>query len=79
MSREENAVAIHTPAITLAAFLKWVGAAATGGEATALIRRGAARVNGEVELRRGRKLSPGDRIEVEGGGRWRLEAADDCT
>jgi ribosome-associated protein len=52
--------------IKLDQFLKFVGAAATGGQAKWLIRDGAVLVNGEVELRRGRKLVPGDVVEFEG-------------
>jgi ribosome-associated protein len=59
-------VAIHTPAIALDQFLKWAGAAATGGAAKALVAAGEVRVNGGVERRRGRKLHPGDQVEVGG-------------
>ena len=43
-------------------FLKLKGLASTGGEAKHLIIAGLVRVNGAIELRRGRKLSSGDRI-----------------
>lgn len=52
--------------IRLAQFLKWVGAVQTGGEAKVRIQGGDVRVNGEVEIRRGRQLVPGDRIELDG-------------
>jgi ribosome-associated protein len=53
-------------AMKLDQFLKWKGIAGSGGRAKLLIQGGAVRVNGEVETRRGRKLRPGDRIEVGG-------------
>lgn len=61
---------ITTEYITLDAFLKWAGVADTGGHAKALIASGVIQVNGAVELRRGRKLRPGDRLAVAGAGRW---------
>ena len=36
----------------------------SGGEAKVLIQAGEVLVNGEVETRRGRKLLPGDVVEV---------------
>lgn len=59
-------VAVATPEIKLDGFLKWAGVAATGGEAKELVVSGAVEVNGRVELRRGRKLRPGDRVQVRG-------------
>ncbi len=59
-------VAIRTPAIELGALLKWAELAATGGEAKALIQQGRVAVNGVIERRRGRRLYPGDRVEVGG-------------
>ncbi|NJN85805.1 MAG: RNA-binding S4 domain-containing protein [Leptolyngbyaceae cyanobacterium SL_7_1] len=50
--------------IKLDQFLKWMGAAQTGGEAKFLIQTGRVRVNGTIETRRGRKLLPGDRVAV---------------
>lgn len=46
-------------------FLKWVGAAQTGGEAKIRIQSGDVRVNGVEETRRGRKLVAGDRIALD--------------
>jgi ribosome-associated protein len=56
-------VGIHTEAIELAAFLKWAGLVATGGQAKQLIEDGQVRVNGTVERRRGRHLVGGDVVE----------------
>jgi len=66
----EEIVTIHTEYITLDAFLKWAGVVQTGGQAKALITSGRVSVNGEPERRRGRKLRPGDRVRLEGGGEW---------
>ena len=41
-------------------FLKWKGIVSTGGEAKYLINTGEVLGNGEVEIRRGRKLCSGD-------------------
>ena len=57
---------IDTPFIKLDSFLKAVDAVSSGGAAKVPIAAGEVRVNGEVELRRGRKLRPGDRVEVSG-------------
>ena len=51
--------------IRLDQFLKWAGLVATGGEAKQRIQGGEVRVNGFQETRRGRKLKPGDRVELE--------------
>ena len=56
-----------TPAhIKLDQFLKWQGIAQTGGEAKIIIKQGMVEVNGEAEIRRGRKLVTGDRVTVAG-------------
>ena len=57
---------IDTTFIKLDSFLKAVDAVSSGGEAKVLISGGEVLVNGEVELRRGRKLYPGDRVEMGG-------------
>ena len=43
-------------------FLKWNNLVSSGGEAKTLIQSGHVKVNGEIELRRGRKLSKGDKV-----------------
>lgn len=57
---------IDTPYIKLDSFMKAVNAVSSGGEAKFLITGGNVCVNGEVEMRRGRKLHPGDRVEYRG-------------
>ena len=59
---------MHTEArtIELDSFLKWQGLVATGGHAKQLIQSGQVRVNGQVETRRKRKLTPGDVVTLGG-------------
>ncbi len=64
---------ITTPFIKLDSFLKVENAVSSGGEAKMMIAEGYITVNGEVELRRGRKLYPGDRV-VYGKRRFVVEA-----
>ena len=57
---------INSDYIKLDSFLKAVNEAASGGEAKIFIAEGLVRVNGEPESRRGRKLRPGDSVEIDG-------------
>jgi ribosome-associated protein len=50
--------------ITLGQALKASDLVGSGGEAKVLIQAGEVLVNGEVETRRGRRLIPGDVVEV---------------
>lgn len=59
-------IKINTEFIKLDSFLKWAGAASLGSEAKAYILEGLVKVNGEVEMRRGKKIYPGDRVEFNG-------------
>jgi ribosome-associated protein len=60
--------------ITLDALLKATGLASSGGDAKLQIAAGQVLVNGEAELRRGRKLRAGDRVAA-GGQLIQLQAA----
>ncbi|KAJ49571.1 ribosome-associated protein [Clostridium tetanomorphum] len=59
-----NKIKINTDIIKLDSFLKWSGAVVMGSEAKMMIQEGMVKVNGEIELRRGRKLIKGDKVEV---------------
>ena len=59
-------IAIDSEYIKLDQFLKLADIASTGGHAKFLIQEGVVKVNGEVETRSGKKIRPGDLIEVEG-------------
>jgi ribosome-associated protein len=63
--------------ITLDALLKATGLAGSGGAAKVLIADGQVRVNGEVELRRGRKLRASDRVDCGQGSVLLLPAPSD--
>jgi len=43
-------------------FLKWKNLVSSGGEAKIIIKSGKVKVNGEIEIRRGRKLTSGDKV-----------------
>lgn len=47
-------------------YLKWQGLVGTGGEAKLRIQQGDVRVNGVIETRRGRQLSSGDAVAIDG-------------
>ena len=59
-----NDLVLRGEYITLDALLKSTGLASSGGAAKVLIADGAARVNGDIETRRGRKLRAGDQVRV---------------
>ncbi len=50
--------------LTLGQALKTASLVGTGGEAKVLIQAGDVLVNGEVEIRRGRRLASGDVVEI---------------
>jgi ribosome-associated protein len=52
--------------IRLGQLLKLADLAGSGGEAKALLQAGEVRVNGQVDTRRGRRLAPGDVVQVGG-------------
>ena len=52
--------------ITLQSLLKITDIISTGGMAKVYLMENEVLVNGELEDRRGRKLYPGDKVEVEG-------------
>ncbi len=61
---------IRTEWIRLDQFLKYCGLAETGGHAKEIVEEGAVSVNGEVCTMRGKKLRPGDHVQVD---QWDLE------
>lgn len=62
----KQAIVIRTPFIRLDAALKLAGAAATGGQAKALVQAGQVNVNGQPCRERGKKLTVGTVFTVEG-------------
>ncbi len=63
--RKIEVIEINTEFIKLDQFLKWTGIAGSGVEAKIIISEGIVKVNGEVELQRGKKLYDGFTVEVE--------------
>lgn len=63
----QKTVPITTEFIKLEAFLKLADLVPSGGMAKTLIQNGEVRVNGEVCTMRGKKLRPGDRVELDAG------------
>ena len=62
---EQRQVKITTEFIKLDALLKFEGLAGTGGEAKERIQDGEVLVNGETCTMRGKKIRPGDVVEVD--------------
>jgi ribosome-associated protein len=58
-------ISIATPFIKLDQFLKFAGIAETGGHSKEMIFEGIVSVNGEICLQRGKKLYPGDIVEID--------------
>lgn len=56
---------MEDPHIKLDQFLKWSGAVDSGGQAKILIQEEKVLVNGQIEVRRGRKLRAGDKVQLE--------------
>jgi len=59
-------IKISTEYIELEQLLKFAGLVYKGSDAKMLISSGAVLVNGQAELRRGKKLRPGDVVEYGG-------------
>ena len=63
MTRDQNA---QNDVIDLQDYLKFAGLVGTGGEAKFLIQAGEVRLNGEVEIRRRKKIRRGDVVQLDG-------------
>lgn len=63
MKKQE--VEIYTDNITLGQFLKWAGLVESGQMAKRIIQEGEVKLNGSVEIRRGKQLQPGDTVEID--------------
>lgn len=60
----EETIAIYTPWIQLQQLLKLTGETLTGGDAKRAVASGQVLVNGQACTQRGKKLRPGDLIQV---------------
>ncbi|GIQ70029.1 S4 domain-containing protein YaaA [Xylanibacillus composti] len=67
-----KSIDIRDAYITLGQFLKLADCISTGGEAKFFLQENVVMINGDPDNRRGRKLVPGDRIEVEGCGAFEV-------
>ncbi len=68
----EPAVVPVEGGIRLGQLLKLASLVDTGADAKEALAAGVVRVNGEVEVRRGRQLAPGDVVAVDGAGAVRV-------
>jgi ribosome-associated protein len=59
-------IKITTEFIKLQDLLKFANLVGTGGEAKIIIQEGEVKVNGEVCTMRGKKIRPGDVVELDG-------------
>ncbi|MEO6053295.1 MAG: RNA-binding S4 domain-containing protein [Chthoniobacterales bacterium] len=64
-AEEESAPCKKKP-MELCQFIKFSGITDSGGEAKQLIQDGHVMLNGVVETRRGKKLTPGDQVTLNG-------------
>ena len=62
---EKETVKITTEFIKLDSLLKFAGLCDTGGFAKELVQQGQVKVNGEVCTMRGKKIRPGDVVQVD--------------
>ncbi len=65
MKYKEVEVTIKTEFIKLDALLKYAGLCETGGIAKEIIAEERIKVNGELCTMRGKKIRPGDRVQID--------------
>jgi len=61
---KKHEITITTEYIKLQDLLKFSTLTSTGGEAKILVQEGAVSVNGEVCTQRGKKIRPGDQVQI---------------
>lgn len=66
METQNEKIAIKTEFIKLDQLLKFSGVADIGSEAKQMVLDGIVNVNGEVCTMRGKKIRPGDLVEITG-------------
>jgi ribosome-associated protein len=67
-------ISIVTSTIQLDQFLKWAGIVESGGQVKLFIEDGLIKVNGAQIHERRKKIQPGDIIEIEDIGKWKVTA-----
>lgn len=60
-----NEIKISTPFIKLDQLIKFAGISYDGAEAKEMIKSGLVKLNGNTEMQRGKKIYPGDVVEIE--------------
>lgn len=68
-------IEINTEFIKLDQLLKFAGLVGNGSDAKIMIQDEMVRVNGEICTMRGKKLHPGDVVEIEGAGSFEVAAS----
>lgn len=68
-------IEINTEFIKMDQLLKFAGLVGNGSDAKMVIQDEMVRVNGEICTMRGKKLRPGDVVEVEDAGSFEVAAA----
>ncbi len=63
---QEQSIKITTEFIKLDSLLKFAAVCETGGEAKEAVQAGDVKVNGQVCTMRGKKIRPGDVVELDG-------------
>ena len=63
---QEQNIQITTEFIKLDSLLKFAAVCETGGEAKEAVQAGDVKVNGQVCTMRGKKIRPGDGVELDG-------------
>lgn len=66
-------IKIHTEFIKLNQLLKWLNVAESGASANHMILEGLVKVNDQTETRKGKKIYPGDTVEIEAVGSFLVE------
>lgn len=66
MNKKIIEIKINSEFITLGQFLKFADIIETGGEAKSFLLQNDVYINDEFDVRRGRKLRPGDKVVILG-------------
>ena len=65
-------LAISTPHINMDQLLKWAGIIDTGGQIIPMLEDSMIKLNGNIVTERRKKVYPGDVIEIDGVGKYKV-------
>lgn len=65
-------IKIESEYIKLDSLIKYIGIVGSGSDAKILILQQKVTVNGQIEIRRGRKIRPGDVVEIKDFGVFKI-------